>query len=222
MIQIRKCINPQCGIRFTYDKDREDHPICPRCRSDARLIESSSTRLEVEREQLPSGALHIELMLDNIRSAWNVGSLIRSANGAGIACIHLCGITPFPDQPAVIKTSLGAEKQIAWRYHADGVEACGQCISNGFHVWALEGGKMSSPIFHHTEAVRSPLLLVVGNEISGVDPGIIALCDRVVHLPMYGIKSSLNVAVAGGIAIYWLRMFSVDQGWRPEGINLRR
>lgn len=211
MIEVRKCTNPGCGIRFTYEKDREEQLHCPRCRSDARLILQGFPRLAVKQESLPIGSFHIELMLDNIRSAWNVGSLIRSANGVGVACIHLCGVTPLPDHPAVVKTSLGAEKGTAWRYHADGVEACAGLLERGFHIWALEGGNASSPIYRQVKELESPLLLVVGNEISGIDPGIIALSEQVVHLPMYGEKSSLNVAVAAGIALYWLRMQSVDQ-----------
>ena len=152
----------------------------------------------------------LQIVLDNIRSALNVGSIFRSADGAGVTCLHLCGVTPTPENAGVKKTALGAEKNIPWVYHPDGVEAVVQLKTSGNMIWALEGGVRTTPLM--AEAVPSSdfMVLVVGSELGGVDPGIIDLCDSVVYLPMVGSKGSLNVAVACGIAIYWLRFLSAS------------
>lgn len=159
---------------------------------------------------MPAG-LDIEILLDNIRSAFNVGSMFRTADGAGIRGLHLCGMTPTPDNPKTWKTALGAERAMPWTYHRNGLAAAQEMKARGMRLWALEGGLQSVSIF---EAAQSPggaaLALVVGNEISGVDPGILEICDCVVHIPMEGVKRSLNVAIAFGIAAYILRYLPVN------------
>jgi tRNA G18 (ribose-2'-O)-methylase SpoU len=148
---------------------------------------------------------HMEALLDNIRSAWNVGSMFRTADGLGIRRLHLCGLTPTPENPKVVKTSLGGEKKVAWRQYNDGVKAARELREQGFHLWALEDcpqAEVLTDIGPYTS--RGPLLLVVGNEISGVDPGILELCERVLSIPMRGVKRSFNAAVAFGIAAYHL------------------
>ncbi len=165
---------------------------------------------DVEQQEVPvaeaqPSALHLEVMLDNIRSAWNVGAIFRAADGAGIARIHIGGVSATPGHAGVAKTSLGAEKSVPWQYHRDAVEAVACLAQEGLHVWALEGGRNAEPLAEAALHIPSPLLLVVGNEVSGVDPGILQMCERVVYLPMQGVKKSLNVAIAFGIAAYWLR-----------------
>ncbi len=150
--------------------------------------------------------LRLEAFLDNIRSAWNVGSIFRSADGAGFSRVHLCGISPTPQYPGVAKTALGAEQCLPWEYASDGVALARRLLEEGCHLWALEQDERAEPL----EAVRDQipvgrLALVVGNEVCGVDPGIIERCQRVVYLPMRGGKRSLNVAVAFGIAAFILR-----------------
>jgi tRNA G18 (ribose-2'-O)-methylase SpoU len=150
--------------------------------------------------------ISLEALLDNIRSAWNVGAMFRSADGAGFTRLHLCGITPTPEIPAVGKTALGAELSLPWEWAPDGVVKAGELHDQGCHLWALEQDPRSVSIYDCIGYLPGGrLVLVVGNEVCGVDPGILELCQRVVHIPMRGAKRSLNAAVAFGIAAYALR-----------------
>lgn len=150
----------------------------------------------------PEGAA----LLDNIRSSYNVGSMFRTADGAGLSCLHLAGTTPTPEHHGVAKTSLGAEFSVPWEYHRNGLEAAQQLKDAGYQLWALEVGSQSVPLFEALPAPDNPpILLVVGNEVAGIDPGILAICDRFIWIPMQGFKRSLNVATAFGIAAYHLR-----------------
>jgi 23S rRNA (guanosine2251-2'-O)-methyltransferase len=161
---------------------------------------------QVETGKIVSNGPEVEALLDNIRSVFNVGNMLRSADGVGIRHVHLCGITPTPSNPKLAKTSLGAEHTVAWSYHRDGLAAALSLKESGLRLWALEGGARSESLFEAVADLHGPpIVLVVGNEISGVDPGILAQCDRVLYLPMQGVKTTLNVAVAFGIAVYFLR-----------------
>ncbi len=166
---------------------------------------------------------YLEALLDNIRSAWNVGSMFRTADGLGIHRLHLCGMTPTPENPKVVKTSLGAERNVEWRQYNDGLQAARSLMEQGLHLWALEDCPQAESLVN----VRLPppeeqVVLVVGNEISGVDPEILSLCERVILIPMQGVKRSFNAAVAFGIAVYYLsesftsRFFPKD----PSGNSL--
>jgi tRNA G18 (ribose-2'-O)-methylase SpoU len=151
----------------------------------------------------PSSSL--EAMLDNIRSAWNVGSMFRTADGLGIRRLHLCGLTPTPENAKVIKTSLGGERNVAWRYYRDGVAAATALVAQGYRLWALERHPGAQPLAGASRHLPGPpIVLVVGNEVCGVDPGILEQCERVVYIPMSGVKHSFNVAVAFGIAAHVL------------------
>lgn len=153
--------------------------------------------------QAPSPVL--EALLDNIRSAWNVGAMFRSADGAGFTRLHLCGITPTPEIPAVGKTALGAEQSLLWDWGADGVALAQGLLEQGCRLWALEQDPRAVSIYaSKPDLPGGRLVLVVGNEVCGVDPGILELCQRVVHIPMRGAKRSLNAAVAFGIAAFAL------------------
>jgi 23S rRNA (guanosine2251-2'-O)-methyltransferase len=159
----------------------------------------------------------LEAFLDNVRSAWNVGSIFRSADGAGFDRVYLCGITPTPAYPAVLKTSLGAEKSLPWRQHLDGLQAAETLIQDGRRLWALENDPRAGNLYAFQPAELSPqaekaIVLVVGNEVCGVDAEILALCERVVYLPMHGIKRSYNVAVAFGIAAHYLGWLASAEG----------
>ena len=202
---IRQCLRPTCRFRFPVTGDNLEMIACPKCGSPTRLVESPYARLKVNRRLIQAGP-EVQALLDNIRSSLNVGSIFRTADGAGVTHLHLCGITPAPDHPKVAKTALGAEYSVPWTQYWDALEAATSLSQGGFELWALEGGPKSESIFEAVKkAPERPLLLVVGNEVSGVDPGLLELCQRVVSIPMQGAKQSLNVAVAFGIAVYTLR-----------------
>jgi len=104
------------------------------------------------------------------------------------------------------KTALGAERSVPWTHHADGLAAVKTIAARGYTLWAIEGGPRSEPIGPAlAERDGTPILLVFGHEVSGVDPRIVDTCDRVVRLPMAGVKGSLNVSVAFGVAAYFVR-----------------
>jgi 23S rRNA (guanosine2251-2'-O)-methyltransferase len=203
---IRQCTRPNCGFRFPVAGQSEGYELCPKCGAPTRLTQSPYPDLKVENQSESDDSPVIEVLLDNIRSAMNVGSIFRTADGAGIRHIHLCGITPTPDHPKIAKTALGAEFSVPWTQHWDAAVTSADLKGAGYKIWVLEGGSRSESIFEVlSDLPVSPILLVVGNEVSGVDPAILEICDRNIHLPMQGVKHSLNVAVAFGIAVYTLR-----------------
>jgi len=146
------------------------------------------------------------VLLDNIRSAWNVGSILRSADGFGFTHAYLCGITPTGDNEAVTKTSLGAEDAMPWSYHKDGVKLVRGLKAEGWSIYALEeDGRATN--FHRAVDVTYKSrrdVLILGNEVTGVDPELLDLCDHIFYIPMRGHKKSFNVAIAFGIAAYAL------------------
>jgi 23S rRNA (guanosine2251-2'-O)-methyltransferase len=142
------------------------------------------------------------VVLDNIRSAYNVGSIIRTCDALGIKEIYLCGLTPGCDSKRVLKTSLGAENNVLCTYFPSTKTACEVLAKDKYRLIALELTKGSMCI-DKIEATE-PFALIVGNEVSGVSEDILLLSSSVVHIPMKGTKESLNVSVAFGIAAYTL------------------
>jgi len=153
----------------------------------------------------------VEALLDNIRSVYNVGSIFRTADGVGLRHLHLCGITPPPNHPKTAKTALGAELAVAWTPYRNGLDTAVTLQERGYHLWAIEDSPQAESLFAERLFAApdlpegSPVVLVVGNEIAGIDPEILARCDRVLRIPMLGQKKSLNVASAFGIAAYAVR-----------------
>lgn len=161
---------------------------------------------ETDRMQQGKANFAIEAVLDNIRSAWNVGSMFRTADGMCISSIYLCGITPTPLHPQVRRTALGAENTIRWEYASNAVSLVKSQISDGKRLWVLEETRGAENLYDLLmDNNQEPILLAVGNEISGVDPGLLELAEKVISIPMGGRKRSYNVAVAFGIATSYLR-----------------
>jgi tRNA G18 (ribose-2'-O)-methylase SpoU len=148
----------------------------------------------------------LNAIFDNVRSAYNIGSMIRTASAVGAGHLYLCGITPIPEHPKVLKTSLGAEQSISWSQHNNSIDVVSRLQSEGHNIIAFEGGSHSQWLtdFAAKEPTK-PVTVIVGNELSGVDPTLLEMCDQVLALPMLGEKTSLNVTVAFGIAAYYLR-----------------
>lgn len=214
---VYQCMRETCQLRFTAEAGDPRAARCPKCRAPTSTLGSAFHQAVINQpadgERIYAASPMLEVFLDNIRSAWNVGSMFRAADGAGVRKIHLCGVSATPDHPAVAKTALGAEKHLPWVCHPDGVAAVRKLKQEGMVVWALEGGDRSESLFDVSPTAiprHSVIGLVVGNELTGVDPGLLELCDRVVNLPMMGVKGSLNVAVAFGIAVYTIRFGKVS------------
>jgi len=201
---IYECASPVCGLRFPARVGALRSERCPRCKDVIHKVANLSLEREAEqRLHLGVPGLRLETLLDNVRSGWNVGAMFRTADGLGGGCVHLCGITPTPEHPQVVKTALGAENNLPWVYASNAVQHCLDLRSRGYSIWALEDTPQAEVIFDlRQEDVKDLLpVLVVGNEVSGVDPEILALSERVLAIPMRGAKRSLNVAVAYGVAL---------------------
>ncbi len=203
---IYRCINPDCGLRIPLT-DEDERFTCPRCGSTIQADATPASSQKIERIKEDGTLPEIVAVLDNIRSALNVGSIFRSCEGAGIREIYLCGITPTPDNGKVRKTALGAEESVRWQHNWSLRDVLEQLKSEGVMIWALEGGTSAQNLFHAIKSIpdMKKVALIVGNEVSGVDPAGVELADRVVYLPMMGVKESLNVATAFGIAAYLMR-----------------
>jgi len=139
-------------------------------------------------------------VLDNIRSLHNVGAIFRTADAAGAGKLYLCGMTGSPPRHEIRKAALGAEETVAWEYFKQTGDALEKLKHEGYSLVALENTYKS--IDYRRAAYNFPLALVVGHEYNGIAPEILSLCDAAISLPMRGLKDSLNVAVAFGIAAY--------------------
>jgi len=147
------------------------------------------------------------LLIENIRSAYNVGAMFRTADGAGVTKIFLCGYTPTPvdrfsrAQAEIKKTSLGASESVAWEKFDTAAEVIARLQGEGVTAVALEQTERSITLQEF--ALPEKVLYIVGNEVEGVSPESLAAADAVVDLPMLGEKESLNVATAAGILMYY-------------------
>lgn len=147
------------------------------------------------------------VLLDNIRSLYNTGSIFRTADASGVSEIVLAGITPRPDQGgkqqrAIAKTALGAEQTMPWRYVRDTASALRELRDDGFQIAVVETTDATDDLF--TWAPRWPVCLVFGHERDGVSPELASCTDVVIRIPMLGHKQSLNVATAAGVVLYEL------------------
>jgi 23S rRNA (guanosine2251-2'-O)-methyltransferase len=213
---IYECENPTCRLRFPGAEGYPKSQRCPECRSGIHVVATAHAAMEHGEGFLVENNWRVDVMLDNIRSAWNVGSIFRTADGSGIQQLYLCGITPTPDNSKVSRTALGAEQAIKWARYKNGLNFAQDLKTRGYNLWALEDLPGATPLFQiDLSNQSSPIAIILGNEVIGVDPGIIELCDKVISIPMLGKKHSYNVAVAFGIAAGYLLYFqSVSQGSR--------
>lgn len=148
----------------------------------------------------------IVVVMDNIRSMHNVGSVFRTSDGFLIDGICLCGFTPQPPHRDIHKTALGSTETVDWVYYENTVNAVHDLKAKGFKVFAIEQteGSISLEKFKqiHPEAIAHPMAFIFGNEVDGVDQYVIALCDGVIEIPQWGMKHSLNISVAAAIVLW--------------------
>ncbi len=240
-IEFRECCNSNCGLRYPRSPLETAGERCPRCLGETRLAaerlwEGPEATAPTKRATLP-----LEAMLDNVRSAWNVGAIFRTADGLGLQKIYLCGITPTPPHAGIRKTALGAEEGIEWEYASNAVQLAKKLKADGARLWGIEeGAETDSLAALREESLRAsaaegwaqsapsspsrktdhapgrigsgegtelrehaaPIVLILGNEIAGVDPELLQLCEKVIAIPMRGRKRSLNVEVAFALAAW--------------------
>jgi 23S rRNA (guanosine2251-2'-O)-methyltransferase len=170
--------------------------------------------------RIVNGVRSIILIAHNLRSCHNVGSLLRTADGLGIEKVYLTGYTPYPAMnddsrlphlaekisKQIHKTALGAEDSVPWQHYEHVDEVFDELRQAGFRVAAVEqsGNSIKLPDFHPPEKVA----LVVGREVEGIEPEVIAACDLALEIPMFGSKESFNVVQAAAMALYHCRFTS--------------
>lgn len=152
-----------------------------------------------ESEKIP-----IVVILDNIRSMHNVGSVFRTADAFLLEAIYLCGYTPQPPHRDIHKTALGATDTVEWKFFPEGAAAVQQLREQGYRIFAIEQVDKSIPLHKFKTAAHSKLAVVFGNEVSGVGEEVLKLCDGSIEIPQFGMKHSLNVSVAAGIVLWEL------------------
>jgi 23S rRNA (guanosine2251-2'-O)-methyltransferase len=167
-----------------------------------KLHGSEMNRMCMEQYAI-TGKHPVSLMLHNIRSMWNVGSMFRTADAAGIEKMILSGYTATPPRKEIDKTALGAQNSVPWEHHPDPLPLLDAMRRAGIVILGLEIAE-GSRLYTDVVPGDFPLCLVVGNEVEGIEDNVLSRCDGVLEIPQYGTKHSLNVAVAAGIALFEL------------------
>lgn len=172
---------------------REKNPL-------RKLSPDELGRLSVEAYRA-APKLPLRLLLDNIRSRYNVGSLLRSADAFRVEKVYLSGYTPAPPHPEIHRSALGAEESVDWEACPDPLPLVEELRRTGWKVISLEHTTQSISLWE-MEWLPPPWLLILGNELTGVQDALLAQSDMIVEIPQFGTKHSLNVAVAGGIILH--------------------
>lgn len=157
-------------------------------------------RLTVEEAQTVSRH-PVSLLLYNVRSLYNVGSIFRTCDAARAEELILCGFTPHPPRREIAKTALGAVETVPWRYFSSTIQAIQSLRSERKRIFALEITDKKRQ-YTNLRSDEFPMVIILGNELVGIDQQILDLCDDAIEIPMFGVKHSLNVAVAAGIVLF--------------------
>ena len=186
-----------------------------------RFRQGPADALTPMRANLPQPAAGYEglrlpaaVLLDNVRSMYNVGAFFRVADGVSLEKVCLGGITAHPPKKAISKTALGAEEAVAWEHDWDAIQMAERMRRRGFEIAAIETSLQALDLFDWQP--RFPVCVAFGNEVEGLRPELLEIADRHVRIPMLGKKTSLNVATAAGIVLYELlrkfRILSMNAG----------
>jgi tRNA G18 (ribose-2'-O)-methylase SpoU len=146
----------------------------------------------------------VRIILDNLRSAHNIGSVFRTADAFLVDKICLCGITATPPNREISKTALGATESVSWNYYESTIAAIEECKTAGYRIVVIEQTTESQEL--DAFIPEGPIALVFGNEVNGVSDTILPLCDSAVEIPQFGTKHSFNVSVCAGIILYAMQL----------------
>lgn len=158
-------------------------------------------RITVE-EFKAADKLPLAVVLDDVRSLYNVGSVFRTCDAFRVALVCLCGITATPPHPEIHKTALGGEDSVEWRYFPTATEAVTWLQGDGFQVWAVEQMEGSTKLQHFRAVEGMKYAVVFGNEVKGVHQATVDICDGGLEIPQFGTKHSMNVSVTAGIVLW--------------------
>ena len=180
--------------RARQKRQRRAHPM-----RKLRTIEMQRLSVEQfhEAEKMP-----LVVVLDDVRSLYNVGSVFRSCDAFRVEAVYLCGITATPPHPEIHKTALGGEDSVSWRYFKDATEAVAELQGRGYHVWATEQVEGSTKLQNLELPEANGYAVVLGNEVKGVQQVVVDHCDGCLEIPQFGTKHSLNVSVTAGIVVW--------------------
>jgi 23S rRNA (guanosine2251-2'-O)-methyltransferase len=151
-----------------------------------------------------SAKMPIIIILENIRSAYNVGSVFRTSDAFLIESIYIVGYSAKPPHKEIKKTALGAEETVEWKHVKTSVEAIEEIKARGFHAYAVEQAEGSYQLHAIAFEADEKIAIVFGNEVTGVEQSTIALCDGCIEIPQLGMKHSLNIATAAGVVLWEL------------------
>lgn len=151
-----------------------------------------------------SGKYPVAVVLDNVRSMHNVGSVFRTADAFLINGIWLCGYTPKPPHRDIQKTALGATETVDWNYTEKTLDAVKHLKDEGYRIIAVEQVEKSISLSDFSFDISEKIAVIFGNEVTGIDPLVLSFCDGSIEIPQYGMKHSLNISVAAGIVLWEL------------------
>ncbi|MBW8173443.1 hypothetical protein K0651_10355 [Ornithinimicrobium sp. Arc0846-15] len=193
----------QCQLRFPMGQ-LDSLPGCPHC---GAALQMGEEYYSPEPADSPPSAREVVAVLDNVRSLMNVGVIFRTSDALGVKHLYLTGITPPGDHPKMARTALGSQETVGWSHHKHGPSLIGELKSDGWAIWAVE----ATPTAQQVAAITEPgqdiphrIAMVVGHEVGGIDPDILAEADRHVMLPLRGIKRSVNVSTAFSMVAHQL------------------
>ena len=167
-------------------------------------------RKSVEEFKL-SGKLPLVVVLDNVRSQHNIGSIFRTCDAFLIEAIYLCGISATPPNKEIHKTALGAEESVEWKYFENSLQAAEHLQSNGYVLWGVEQTQSSISLELFTIDSKKHYALIFGNEVHGINQDVINRCEGCIEIPQFGTKHSFNVSVSAGIVLWeWYRQLTIN------------
>ncbi len=166
-----------------------------------KLLNEELNRLSVEAFK-KSDKIPLIVVLDNIRSMNNIGSVFRTSDAFRVEMIYLCGITACPPNPEIHKTALGATETVEWIYCEDTVQVIEDLRSKGYYVYAVEQAEKSVSLESIQISNEDQVAVVFGHEVKGVQQKVVDTCDAVLEIPQFGTKHSLNISVCAGIVIW--------------------
>lgn len=166
-----------------------------------KLLNEELPRL-TEEEFRSESKTPVVIVLDNVRSHLNVGSIFRTADAFLIEAIYLCGITGVPPHRDIHKTALGATGTVAWKHFPSALDAIRDLRDNSYKIISIEQAEMATMLNDFIPKTEVKFAIVFGNEVEGVSQEIVSLSDLVVEIPQYGMKHSLNIAVSVGVVVW--------------------
>ena len=181
-----------------------------------KLTNVEIAQKRIKPDEIPDAPrIPVAVIVDNVRSLYNVGSIFRTSDGAMVAKLILTGFTPYPPRKEIEKTALGSTRSVPWQYMENPRDAITLMKEQGYKICCLELTD-SNISYDQIQLSDFPLCVVIGNEVTGISREIVAQSDIAIEIPMFGTKQSLNVAVAYGIAV-----FELGRIWRSNHLPVR-